>query len=514
MSKKTHWILWLTVLGLSLAAVMLVFRYVQTSSPWSTGENPAVLTGDPGEVPAGPARERGQSAESEKTVSLTTSDASPRSNAIAAKESGAFVSTEPATPPPNVAAIPSEPLYTPPASVEAMYEEQAAVAACLLEDLPDAANSFALMGQVCNNQGNMEEAEIWLGRCLELNPNRADVYSALGEIALLKGAYEKAAAFFDRALGVSPTLGGGYNNLARALMGHGKIDEAIPALEKGIEVSPRNSQGYVLLGQAYLQLKEYPEAKKNYQAAIAIQPKSREAHYGLAMACARLGQKDQSGQSMETFKSLKAGHRKARAAWIVRSYDDLDMATQSTVWTFVEAGRIYDRHQNPQKAEQLWRKAAILDPRNKECRMHLALRRLASNRQQEALELCKQIEDIDPDKADTYLMTGTIYLRLERFTDAEQAFAKAIERAPRHPEGYCRLASLYLGAKPNLPRARALAEAAVQLQPIARNYLMLCQARDRTGDLAGALSAIERAMDLDPNTAKYRQIREWLEKRE
>jgi len=411
------------------------------------------------------------------------------------------------------AALPSAPSYTPPASVKALYKEEVAVAQRLLADLPNAANPIALMGQVHSNHGKMDEATKCLQKCLKLNSKRADVYSALGEIALLQGDYPKASSLFHKALDISPTMPTLHNKLARALMGYGKTEDAIVALKDGIKLFPRVSQSHWLLGQAYLQLKEYPKAEENYQAAIAIQADYKEAYYGLASTYARLGQKDKSKQNMETFKRLKAKHVKARADWITGSYDDLVMARQSTAWTFMEAGRIYQRHKRTSQAEQLWRRAALLDPKNRECRMHLAMLYLSNERQYEALELCEQIRDIEPAKADSYLMTGIIYSGLQRFADTEQAFTKAIELAPQHPEAYSRLASLYLRTNQKLPKARALAETAVRLQPIADNYVTLCQARDRTGDFTGALSALERAMALAPDNTKYRQIYTWMKNR-
>ena len=478
MNKRRNRNVWLIMSGCLLAAAALVFMYIQTSSPMPNRKNQIASAEDPVEAPANSTNDRRQKDPSEKTATL-----------------------------------PSIPKYTPPESVEALYEEETAVAEQLLEDLPNATNSMALMGQVYHNHGNMDEATKWLERCLALNPTRADVYSALGEIVLLKGEYEKAGTLFHKALEISPRMRGVHNNLAHALMGYGKIEEAVVAIENGIKIFPKVSQSYWMLGQAYLQLKEYPKAKENYEAAIALQPDYGEAFYGLASTCARLGQTDQSRQYMETFKNLKSEHMKARADWITRSYDDLALAYQSAAWTFMEAGSIYNEHKSAGKAEQLWRKAAVLDPKNKECRMHLAMLCLSNSRQKEALQLSEQIRRIEPDKADTYLMTGIIYSRLKRFDDTEQAFGKAIELAPKHPEGYCRLASLYLGANLNLPKARALAETAVQLQPIASNYVTLCQARDRDGDFSGALLAIERAMTLDPENAKYRNIYAWMKTR-
>lgn len=465
MNKRSNRNIWRIVWGCVLVAAILALIHIQTRRPLPKGDNQSVSSTHPVAVPA---------------------NSGKASSAVS---------------------------YTPATSVEALHQEETAVAERLLEDLPNAVNSIALRGQVYHNHGNVEEATNCLQRCLALNPQRADVYSALGEISLLKGENEKAASLFQRALEISPTMRGVHNYLARALMGHGKIDEAVTALEQSIKLFPKVSQSHWMLGQAHLQLQAYTQAKQHYQAAINIQADYGEAYYGLATACARLGQKDVSKRHMETFKGLKAEHLKARADWITHSYDDLVLARQSTAWTFMEAGRIYEQNQRPRQAELLWRKAAILDPKNKDCRMHLAMLCLANNRQREALEMCEQIGQIEPDKADTHLMIGIINLQLRRFDNAEQAFSKAIELAPQHPEAYCRLASLYLSTNRKLPEARALAETAVQLQPTAPNYVTLCQARDRDGDFSGALAAIKRAMALDPENTEYPKIYAWMQNR-
>lgn len=413
----------------------------------------------------------------------------------------------------QTAPAPPETSYQSPGTVEALQEEEIAVAKRLLEDLPDVTNSMALMGQVYSNQGNMDEAAKWLQKCLDMNPKRSDIYSILGDIALLTGEYQEAATSFQQALTLSPTAQAVHDKLAESFMGLGKISEAIETLEACLKASAGSSQTYWRLGQAYLQLKDYPEAKKRYEKAIAIQPDFRKAYYGLATACARLGQKDLSRQYMQQFQGLKDEHMKARADWILGSYDDLALARQSVAWTFIEVGKVYDRNQYPRKAEQLWQKATVLDPKNRDCRMHLALQYLSNSQPQKALEMCRQIGGIEPEKADTHVMTGIIHSGLKRLGDAERAFSTAIDLAPKHPEAYRRLANLYLGTNRNLTKARTLAETVVKLQPTAGNYETLCQARDRTGDFAGALSAIEKAIALDPENARYKGILQWMKTR-
>ncbi|NQV33563.1 MAG: hypothetical protein HQ515_12800, partial [Phycisphaeraceae bacterium] len=116
MKKRHNRNIWLIMLGCLLVAVTLVFMVIQTSPPVPNRKNQSVSAEDPVEVPANSTDDRRGKDAAEKTATL-----------------------------------PSEPMYTPPESVEALYEEETAVAEQLLEDLPNAANSMALMGQVYHN---------------------------------------------------------------------------------------------------------------------------------------------------------------------------------------------------------------------------------------------------------------------------------------------------------------------------------------------------------------------------
>ena len=64
-----------------------------------------------------------------------------------------------------------------------------------------------------------------------------------------------------------------------------------------------------------------------------------------------------------------------------------------------------------------------------------------------------------------------------------------------------------------LPEARKLAEKAVEIQKSAANHFVLAWACDKNGDTAGALSAIKRAVELDPTNPRYRRVYELIQKR-
>jgi tetratricopeptide (TPR) repeat protein len=96
----------------------------------------------------------------------------------------------------------------------------------------------------------------------------------------------------------------------------------------------------------------------------------------------------------------------------------------------------------------------------------------------EAHRLCQQLARIQPDQPMHYLNLGSLDLRLQHPDEADIAFRKAT----------------------------VLAEANVRRNPTAPNYYLLSVAYDRTGNVRGALTAAARALELDPDNARYKQL--------
>ncbi len=422
----------------------------------------------------------------------------PQGDARRAQREGA----EPKTPPP-----PSQ------TTVEDLKKEQLEVATRLVRDFPNNTDAIGLMGMVHNSLGNSNEAVKCWEKCLKLDSNRADAYNSLGIVAQRKGESEKAIALWRKALEANPTSPSIHERLAGALLGLGKIDEAVAVLENEIAVFPKVPSGYFLLGQAYLQLKEYEKAKQHYLRAIEIEPDAAVTYYGLGVACARLGQKDQAENYREKFKKLKAEFWKHDADQRGRpTVSDVDSMHKVVAKTFSDAAGICRGQGYVWRAEKLWRRAATLDEEDTACRKALASLYQQSGRNREALRMCEQLSQIDPENASYWMSVGVLDVQIEEFDDAEKAFTKVVELAPRKFSGYQALALLYLKTGKKLPQARALASRAVQLEPSASNYATLSEACDKNGDHTGALSAMKHAVELDGDNAKYRQKYDLLEK--
>jgi len=396
---------------------------------------------------------------------------------------------------------------------EELLKEEMEVTQQLVKDFPVETAPLALLGTTYETLGNSLEAVKCWEACLKLNPMFAMAFHHLGMNAIKKTEYEEAIRLGRKAVEIDPAMPGVHGSMGRALLYLGKPREAVVELEEEVRLSPRASLEYFLLGQAYLQLNAYEKAKANYEKAAQLQPDDSRAYYGLAAACDKLGENEKAAEYREKFDKLKSGEWNALNRDLIR-HNDLATLRDRVLLAHLSAGRMYRQAGGLSSAEEHFRRAVALAPANAACLRELATLYQIAHREQDGLEICARIREIEPGDAINILNIGMANARLQRFDAAEAAFQKVIELAPQQGEAYRALAGMYLQSGRKLREAKSLAETAVRLQPTtAANFLLLGRACDKTGDVQGALSAVERAMGLEPNNDQYRRIYEHLKQR-
>jgi len=336
-----------------------------------------------------------------------------------------------------------------------LREEETKLAEQLIKDFPNSEVPLVLMGGLQAKRGNSSEGMIFWEKALRLNPNLPNVYCKMAEIASGREEFEKAIELWKKALQINPKMRGVRNDIARAFIWLGKYNQAVAEAEEEIKISPRSAISYYLLGQGYLQLKEYDKAKFCYEKVIELEPNHPNAHYGLAGIYMRLKQPDKAREHMDVYKEWKDG--RVKSVWNVDKAGYDVVGSQKSLGTLLmDADRLYRTMGKGEKAE----------------------------------ELLKHTEKI---------------------------FKKAISLAPAQPhvQGYMHreLALLYLRMKRKLPEAEKFAAKAVEFEATAANYYVLCRASEMNGDLANARTAIEKAVELEPENMMYRQTYELIKSR-
>jgi tetratricopeptide (TPR) repeat protein len=388
----------------------------------------------------------------------------------------------------------------------ALRGEQLQAVEKLLAEFPRNDDVVYLVGLVHNEQGNSEEAmKLWT-RAIELDATRADANESLGYALLLRDDYKGAEKYFRRALEIGPNSSGVRLRLANALSQDGRLEEALAVLE---QAQPLSAEGHRLMADVSHQLKKLEKARAHYEAAISLKPNFTEAYYGLSQTLAQLGDAEKSKEFLQKSSVLrKESEEEARR--VRAGFDSLAVTRKSVAQTQTDVGRIYGMLGNLRKAEELWLRAAALDPGNELCRLQLAVLNHQAKRYREALRFYEEVVKIDPTDGLAHLNMGNVCLKLNLPEQAERAFKEVIRLEPNRAEGYNALARLLLQANRNLDEAERLAAAAVELEQEARYFAVLGEARAKNGDWAGALGALDLAISLEPGNPQHAQLRQQL----
>ncbi|MCY2989503.1 MAG: tetratricopeptide repeat protein [Planctomycetota bacterium] len=382
----------------------------------------------------------------------------------------------------------------------------------LLADFPDSADAMEVAAQLNIRFGSSEESLHWLQRAIDLDPRFGPAYQALAQLSVQKGNHERAAEYFQRAMELEPESLDVLVEYAEALKTLGRWDAAANVLGKTLEVDSRCVPALVLLGEVQAQRKEYEQARKTLEGALQIDPDCANACYVLAKAYGQLGQTEQSKRCLERFRTLRAKHDQVYRDSL-KVADGAGQVKRHLAEICVSASRVYLFHNDSATAEELLRRASKIDPAFVESCQALARLFERQGRTEEALATWRELLRQFPSNVAGHVAFGSLCAQLGRFEDAQEAFQQAVALVPRRAEPHAALAAVYLQRGQNLGEAKVLALRAVDLEPNASNYFLLSTVCQRSGDLAGARTAIRHTTALDPLNAEYRRVKELLEGR-
>lgn len=442
-------------------------------------------------------------------ILLVRGPAWQRQRPAPSQEDGQAGGQGPAVPPTQ---IPGEDLPAPPLTVESVMNEATEMARRLVGRFPNSGDALAVLARDRTLWGKADEAAGYWKKCQEIDPGSGEAHFGLAQNASAKEDYERAAALARKALQIDPTLSEAARFLGNLLTELGRAEEAIAVLEKSLEHDPRSATTYFLLGQAHLQLSEYAKAKARFERAVELRPGYTQAYYCLSMANARLGLKDEAQRHQARFAEMKAKDQAVVREGLARR-NDLTEIRSHVASLYWHAGHVYQAHGEPREAERHWLKGAAHDPADATCRLALLRLYRQQDRPNDALRVLDELRRLDPGDPEYELAIGETYVRLRQFEPAEAAFRAACRLAPKDSRGYAVLAQLYVQAGRKQPEAVELARTAVALEPTPQNLAVLAAARERNGDLPGAVAAAERAVKLEPGNPQYRQMYELLKSR-
>jgi superkiller protein 3 len=306
------------------------------------------------------------------------------------------------------------------------------VAARLAGELPNEPAALDMRARVEVGFGNSAEAVKLWQNCLSLNRDFAPAYHGLGYVAKRKGDFDAAVTMFRKATAIDSQNRKFLTDLVEVLMEAGRMREAVEELKRLMESGPMTPAAALRLGQASLELDDFETARRAFEATLRAEPGERQAHFGLAKIHTRLGNPEKARFHTSEFQRLAARDR-VRGGERNRDFAGMPVAREIAVRAHNETADFYEQHGRLVEAEDLWRRAAVLDPANVECRMRLLSLYEGAHRERKALRVCEQLRDLEPARADHWLNVGLLNARLDNVDAGLAAIQKAIDLDPDNP---------------------------------------------------------------------------------
>ena len=139
------------------------------------------------------------------------------------------------------------------------------------------------LGQLCQKQGKLTQAEDAFKKVVELNPKNDRVYTQLGFLYTAQGEIFLAEDAFKKAIELNPKNDSTYAGLGGSFLKQGKLSQADDSFKKAIELNPKNDQAYAGLGE--LEQARHGrgcrQAEDSFKKAIEINPENGQAYYEL-----------------------------------------------------------------------------------------------------------------------------------------------------------------------------------------------------------------------------------------
>lgn len=248
------------------------------------------------------------------------------------------------------------------------------------------------------------------------NPTDARLYFFLGAVALEQRKHKEAIEHFNKAILLNPDHELAYYDLAAAQLSDRDPKGALATLERARAKFNRTFQSEYYAGLAYHQLKDYTNALQHLLAAETIgstTATNRLNHifyFQLGAAYERVQQYDQAEQVFRKVLSLKP---------------DFSEALNYLGYMWAERGV------NLTEARQLIEQAVSLEPTNAAYLDSLAWVLFKQGHVQEALTwMLKAIEHSEEPDATLYDHLGDIYAALNQPDKAREAWQKALAIEP------------------------------------------------------------------------------------
>lgn len=343
---------------------------------------------------------------------------------------------------------------------------------------------------------------VTLRRLVDREPDNLVAWRQLG-LRLAADGDALAEPALRQALALKPTDPEVATGLGELLLATGRYPEAFQVLRAAVEHNPNYPLARMALGRLYKRKASYLHAATQFEAVVALDRQWTDAWYELAICYLQMQQAAKAQEAMD--EALRQSPREPHYLALKGSID----AAVGNVDAGMEASR----------------RAAALAPRNVKIHSNLASMLLAHNRGPEDLKQAEQViarlEQIAPQHPLLPYQRGELERLRHNWKDAATYLEKALVTAPGQDEAVFSLSQTYRRLNRGADAERMLAvyrrrqelrrrmnevRIALGAQPNnAALYTRLANLQIAIGERAGAVSSLETALQLKPQSAEIQR---------
>lgn len=440
---------------------------------------------------------------------------------------------------------------------------------------PDSVDDHLLLGRLYRLNNDLQKAEAELKSAIKIDPNSeeavttlamlytdegdtahalkvlasipdsarsAKLYSALGAAYEQRKEYKNAIDAYKHAITLDRDNLDAIRGLAENLLNDGQLDAALEQYKVIADSNPEDAQTYVRMAEIYRRQAKYDLALENLKRADTLVPDTMDVPYSMAAVYQAQGRYD---DAVKLLQDLVKKTDKSEAG--------TSQADRNNRAIFIERlGMVYREQENYTAAVDTFRKMLPLGEENarsgyqeiidtyreakqwpqataaaKEAVQKLPddrdLRMVLDAQLADTGEYDKAVADIrgmlkgGMEDHDVYLRLGIIYTRAKRWSDAEQALAKAEQLSTKAEDK----AYVYFLRGDLYQRQKMFDQAEVEFRKVLSttpptdpqaaatlNYLGYMNA-DRGVKLEESLNYIKQALSFEPNNAAYLDSLGW-----
>ncbi len=259
-----------------------------------------------------------------------------------------------------------------------------------IAETPDHSCSYFyfLWAKHAENRNEFSEAQQAYEKALICDPHSAYVLRKLPLLLIKMGKYQGAAKWLREIIAGNPDDINNRILLAQLDVRNNEIEEAIQLYREVIELKPDDETTYLRLGVIYSRQLRYIEAEQLFKEALS---RNKDSFY-CRLYLARL--------------KTKTGDRKSAEKW----YREALQLTWSTELA-VEVAEFYSSANEHDSAETLYRTLFSKNPDNEQIGLALVQTLLIRKKEQEALQVLQNLQQISEDPERIILIICRIHLR-------------------------------------------------------------------------------------------------------